>query len=550
MSQRLVERPPSNDSTQQPSHMPHAGLGATPTAIAGRFLRWLAGVVPTLLVLAALVAIGFYGHTHHWKLPSFTSIAGTEQPALADWCEEHGVAESQCVTCNPDLMPFGPDYGWCTEHGVHNCPLHHPDVAQLKSLPEVPAADVSRAAIALTLRDRPVNNSACAVYQSRIQFASVEAVQQAGVDVELVDREPVEESVAGNGEIRYDATRFASLSSRLPGSTFRVLKNVGDPVQEGEVLAIIDAMEVGRLKGELVKAIVAEDLARSNVTRLTGIAEGVIPGKDVLTYEAALAESEAEVLRLEQALANLGLNVDASQLARLTKSQLIEELRFLGLPRQLADEYRNETATANLIPIRSPMDGLVVERRVVSGEVVDPTRPLFAIADPSRMWLMLNVPLEDSRLLKIGQEVRFLPNGSRKEVSGNLSWISTAADRQTRMVQVRAKLENADGQLRDETFGAGRIILRQEPAAIMVPKSAVHWEGCCQIAFVRDKAFFDGPESPKVFHVRTVRTGAVSGNNVEILAGLLPGEVIVTEGSDVLRAQLLKNNLGAGCCAE
>ena len=118
------------------------------------------------------------------------------------------------------------------------------------------------------------------------------------------------------------------------------------------------------------------------------------------------------------------------------------------------------------------------------------------------------------------------------------------------MLKVRAVLDNPDGRLRDETFGTGRVILREVPDAIVVPSHTVQWEGCCQVVFVRDKDYFSSPESPKLFHVRSVRTGASHGGTTEILAGLLPGEVVVTEGSDVLRAQLLKNSLGAGCCAE
>ena len=122
-----------------------------------------------------------------------------------------------------------------------------------------------------------------------------------------------------------------------------------------------------------------------------------------------------------------------------------------------------------------------------------------------------------------------------------------AADGQTRMVQVRADLPNPDGQLRDETFGTGRVILREEQDAVVVPARSIHWEGCCHIVFVRDKSYFASPESPKVFHVRSVRMGATNNGFTEIIAGVLPDEVVATQGSDVLRSQLLKNNLGEGC---
>ena len=87
--------------------------------------------------------------------------------------------------------------------------------------------------------------------------------------------------------------------------------------------------------------------------------------------------------------------------------------------------------------------------------------------------------------------------------------------------------------------------LREEEDAIVVPSTALHWEGCCHVVFVRDKDYMK-EGSYKVFHTRSVRPGVVSGDTTEMIAGLLPGEVIVTKGSGVLRAELLKGNLGAG----
>src|SRR5207245_1171754 len=210
----------------------------------------------------------------------------------------------------------------------------------------------------------------------------------------------------------------------------------------------------------------------------------------------------------------------------------------------------SKTMTANLLPVRAPLDGVVVSRKpAVVGEIVDASKTLFAIADTRLMWLTLHVRFEDANSLKVGQAVRFRPDGGGEEAAGQLNWISTAADEKTRTVEVRAILANAAGRLRANTFGAGRIILREEPKAIVVPSEAVQreGEGDCHIVFVRDKNYF-AEGSPKVFHVRTVRVGARNEQRkvTEIVAGVLPREVVVTRGSGMLRAELLKNNLGEG----
>ena len=507
--------------------------------------------IGTAIVLFGFAAVFYVGHTFDWKIPKFAELIGSANPKVSDWCEEHSVPESLCVECKPTLLPNVPDNGWCSEHGIHNCVLHHPVIAQLKLPTIVPVSDFEYSASALKMMPRKENNSSCAVYKKRIQFASIESVKQAGVDVELVERRPIVETISGTGEIVYDPTRLASLASRLPGSVWIVEKNVGDKVAKGEVLAIIDANEVGTVKVQLLRSLAEEKLQQQNVLRLTQARDAIAVSR-IFDAEAALAKARADVLSAEQSLCNLGLPIQVSSLRDMSDKTVLDNLRVLGIPNSILAKMDRKSATANLLPVVSPMDGVVVHRSASPGEVVDPSRVLFQVADTSQMWLNLNIPLESMDQLAVGQDVTFQADGSRNQIRGRLDWISTAADKQTRMVQIRVVLPNPDGRLRSETFGMGHVVLRNVTDAIVIPVGSSHWEGCCQIVFVRDKGYFDSPESPKVFHVRNVRLGAINGKFTEVIAGVLPGEVIATAGSDVLRAQLLKNNLGAGCdcCAK
>jgi membrane fusion protein, heavy metal efflux system len=218
------------------------------------------------------------------------------------------------------------------------------------------------------------------------------------------------------------------------------------------------------------------------------------------------------------------------------------------LPTHLASALDGLESPSSLFPLRSPLDGVIVNQHVVTGEVVDTTFQLFEVADIDRMWMILAVREDDVRYVTLGQPVLFRPSGSsdEAEIKGLVGWISTAADDQTRTVKVCVDLPNAAGRLRANTFGTGRIVLREEHRAIVVPSEAVHWDGTCHVVFVRDKNYLQ-PGAPKFFHVRSVRPGVTDGNVTEIIAGLLPGEVIATKNSVVLEAQLLKSNLGAGC---
>lgn len=530
------------ESLQEESHMDTA----VPRSRSGSRCQRIARSVGPLLTLIGFATVFAYGHLNDWKLSKFSSLTGNTEARVDDWCEEHSVPESICVQCDPTLMPKGPDYRWCEDHGVHNCPLHHPDVAQLKSLPSVEQADFERAARALAVMSRKANNSQCKTYQARIQFASVESVRQAGVDVELVERANIVESIHGSGSIVYDATRLASLASRAPGSVWDVRKNVGDRVARGELLAIVDAAEVGNLKSALMRSLTELRLQERNVERLAG-AKDAIPSSLLLNAKAALSKARADALSAEQSLRNLGLTIELNDLIHLDETQVMNRLRNLGIPASAITDSRGAIDTSNLIPILSPLDGIVIERTVAPGEVVDKLKSLFQVADTSQMWLLLSIAQENAKQAKIGQVVEFRSDAISGKVSGTIDWISTTVDKSTRMIQVRAALDNQSGTLRNETFGSGEIFLRSESDAIVIPTEASHWEGCCQVVFVRDKDYFKSPESYKVFHVRSVRLGATYGKFTEVISGVLPGEVIATKGSDVLRAQLLKNNLGAGC---
>lgn len=516
----------------------------TPTEASGSILARLGGTLPTLLILAALGGIAFLGHHTGWKLPKFSLLTGDGESTPDDWCAEHSVPESICVVCKPDLLPQGKQFGWCKKHGVHECPLCHPEVAQTNYPAKVSPADLERAQKAIDFADRPENNSKCKLQDRRLQFASEEAVKRAGIDVAPVWQVPMVEFVVANGEIGYDQTHVARLSSQVPGTVRRVYKQVGDKVGEGEVLALVDAVEVGRAKGEFLQAFAQVDLKNRIWQGMQG-AQGAIPGRTFQEAEAALREARIRLLSAQQALVNLGLPIQSDDLKTLPETKLAEYVQFLGLPEAVTRGLDPRKTTANFLPVTAPMDGIVVAREVVAGEVVDSSKVLFVVADTREMWLNLDVRVEDAKLLAPGQKVLFKPDGSKHELSGKITWLSTAVDEKTRTVKLRAELTNIDGKLRASTFGAGKIILREEQNAVVVPKDALHHEGCCHVVFVRDKNYLKG-DSQKVFHVRKVVPGAKDDTNVEIIAGVLPGEVVATKGSGVLRSELLKNHLGAG----
>src|SRR5262249_29512959 len=140
-----------------------------PTSPRGSLLGRLASGLPSLLVFTALGGLLAWGHLTGWNPTRFSWFTGAAPGRKHSWCSQHNVPDSLCVECNPELMPRPKAFGWCQQHGVHECPLCHPEVAQLAARPQVTEADLLQAQRALDFADRPENNPGCKSHQRRIQ---------------------------------------------------------------------------------------------------------------------------------------------------------------------------------------------------------------------------------------------------------------------------------------------------------------------------------------------------------------------------------------------
>ncbi|MCK6478622.1 MAG: efflux RND transporter periplasmic adaptor subunit [Planctomycetaceae bacterium] len=522
----------------------------------------------TVLVFGALGAVGLWGHRNGWKAPKFSEAMGKApvveekedwceahnvpdskciacHPELAggnakDWCKEHGVPESKCTACHPEILEKGKADDWCKEHGLpeSQCTLCHPEIAVKGEVPKDPAAPAVVAEPGAPGAKEPFT---CQTHHLRVQFASAEAVRKAGVALGPVEERPMAARLVANGETDYDQTRVARVSVKAAGTVARVFKEVGQEVRRGEVVALVDAEEVGKAKAEFLSALAQADVKARVLERIQASAkEGLRPKADLQEAEAEAREARISVFNAQQRLVNLGLPVRAEDVSGLADDALTERMRLLGLPTEVAKSLGDRAATANLLPVTAPLDGVVIEKETVPGEVVEAARTLFVVADVSRMWVQLDVRQEDASLVATGQAVSFHPDGARDGAfKGKVTWIATAADERTRTVRVRAEVENPDRAIRARTFGTGRITVREAPKAVVVPDEAVQWEGCCHVVFVR--------LSDEIFQTRKVRVGVRSGGFTEVLGGVLPGEVVATAGSAVLKADILKSKLGAGC---
>ena len=385
-------------------------------------------LLPTLATFALLAAVGWLGHQTGWKLPSVSALTRSATTTKANWCAEHNVPEDQCVECQKNLMPKNDKPRWCKEHGVSECPTCQSELAQVSGDVKLPQYDTV-AAIAASAR--PENNSRCKKFTRRIQFESLAAFDKMAIDVDVVSERPMVETLRINGELGYDQSQLAHLSTRVPGTVWKVFKTLGNEVQAGDVLALVDAAEVGKAKSELARALVHLQLKRKTMDSLRSAA-GALPERTVRETEAAFEEARIQSVLAQQALVNLGF-VMPKGLEKLDPDQLTQRLQGLGLPNELSETLSARgSMTMNLIPITAPQDGVIMEMDVVVGEVVSSDKMLLTLADLRRMWLTLHVKQEDTKRVHVGQTAKFRPDGSTDDVVGTVSAISPSVDERTR----------------------------------------------------------------------------------------------------------------------
>ncbi len=360
----------------------------------------------------------------------------------------------------------------------------------------------------------------CTTSSTEIHLASPTIARTAGLAYTQVTSAPLSRVVERNAEVAYNANRYARLSSRAPGIIIEVRKDLGDTVEKGEVIAIVDSIELGSAKADLLQAHELHRLWKLNADREEALlTRGAGTERDLLESQTRLTEARIGVSRAEQRLRNLGLS--AEQIEAVVAGD----------------------DTSSMLEVTAPFNALIVERTAVIGEMTGAAQPIFAIADTTAMWAMVDLNESDLGVVTKGVELLLSIDGvARQSFPGRLTWISTELDHKTRTIRARAEFENPDGLLKANMFGRVNIQAGQNRQAVTIPKAAVQWEGCCNVAFVK--------VDDDATHFMPVRLtlGFDAGDRYEVIAGLTGGETIVTRGSFILKNELLKDAVGAGCC--
>lgn len=484
-------------------------------------LKGLVSCVPNILVLGSLALTAFYGHETDW-----TFLPGRWGKHHAD--AHHGSAAH--------------------ESAGHDAPSGHRENRDRDKSADGLNHDRGSAGVASVPAPARGGESTRGVSQpaaSEVVEVDSATAGESFIEVRPVIERQMEEYVSAPGAITYVGNGVASLAARVPGTVWRVDKRLGDSVRQGELLVILDASAVGDAKAAFLESLVDAELKKLTVDRLESIGQAVA-GRQLSEARSALRQALVNRFNAQQSLINLGFSIRHEDFEGLSDPERGEKIHFLGLPERVASRLDRASTSANLVPVVAPFDGVVIKCEVVRGEVVSPERSELAIADVSRMLLRLNVNKEDALRVAVGQPIEYSADGIPGTLSCKVNWISTELDDKTRTLQALAEVDNplvdADGDgishrlLKANTYGVGRIRVRNRPSAVAVPAMAVQWDGEKHFVFVQERR--EVVDNSSIYSQRVVLPGTLDDGFVEIIKGLTAGERVVVDGSHMLKSEM------------
>ncbi len=189
------------------------------------------------------------------------------------------------------------------------------------------------------------------------------------------------------------------------------------------------------------------------------------------------------------------------------------------------------------LEIKALIDGVIIERKSTVGELVDKGSAIYTISDPTDLWVIAEVKERDIAAVKVGQDATFKVLAyPGREFRGRIVRLGNRIETDSRTLEVRIETRNAGGELKAGMFADVEITTTILKDAIVIPDTALQRDGDAQIAFLAI--------GENRYEKRGVTPGLEQRGRVQVLEGLKVGEEVVTEGSFILKSELLKGELG------
>jgi len=323
------------------------------------------------------------------------------------------------------------------------------------------------------------------------------------------------------GEVRFDERRVAHVSSQAEGIIRRVHVTLGDAVRRGRPLVELDSVAIGEAQAAHLEAQAMLGLSRRSHERLAALrAEGIA--------------SEKELLQARQALDAAAIRADAA-IGRLTR---------LGMAAATVRGLTPALATGRLV-LRAPTDGTVLKMHAVAGELARSEESLITVGDNSTLWVWADLYEKDLQAVADAQAKTPLAAEvtvrafADDRFPGTVDLVSPSMSASSRTVKLRVAVDNPGGRLLAGMFAQVDVFLPSGDHRLTVPGGAVLRDEGREFVFVHHEGDY--------FVRRPVQPGRAFAGLVEIRSGLSAGETVVARGAFLLKSDVLRSKMGAGC---
>jgi cobalt-zinc-cadmium efflux system membrane fusion protein len=339
--------------------------------------------------------------------------------------------------------------------------------------------------------------------EARVSISD-EQLHQNGVQILTAGPARIKNTLQLIGEIRLNEDRTVYVVPRLAGIVESVRANAGDMVRKGQVLAVISSQSLSDQRSESLAAQKRLALARTTYEREKMLwQEKISAEQDYLQARAAMQEAQIMAQSAQQKLAALGASASSANLT----------------------QYE----------IRSPIDGVITDKRISTGSVTKEDANIFVISDLSSVWVDLTVRAEDINLLKTGQKGSVRSGTFDAQDSGTISYIGALLGEQTRSARARLVLANPKGVWRPGLPVHVDLVADEVAVPVAVAVDALQTVGDWTVVFGR---------YGKHLEARPLELGRSDGKFIEVRKGLNAGEQYAATNSFLIKAELGKASAG------
>ena len=323
------------------------------------------------------------------------------------------------------------------------------------------------------------------------------------------------------GEVQFDERRVTHVSTQTEGIIRKVHVTLGDKVEPGQPLIEFESVAVGDAEATYLEARGILKLASRNHDRVEALRKEAI-------------SSEKELLLARQEL----------DTARIRTDGAFGKLVRLGKTASSARALTRAKSRGRLV-LRAPAAGTVLEMHAVAGEIARPATSIATIGENSSLWVWADLYEQDVARVTHEQtqenlaaeiEVRAFPD---EQFPGTVDFVSPAMSESSRTVKLRIAVPNQKGRLLAGMFAGVKIFLAGDKEALTVPKSATLEDERRTFVFIHHEDDY--------YVRRPIVTGRTFDGLVEVTNGLAGSEVIIADGAFLMKSDVLRSKMGAGC---